>query len=100
MDLPWESIFRSFKITSRWTKVINLDKPKHKLNECRTVEINDISYFEVKTQNPEINFLINVKHYKHLKNHTWRSIKIKNTYQIATDIINKNGTKTILYFHN
>jgi hypothetical protein len=66
----WKTKFKNFEVLSYWTKVVNNDKPRFKLNEYRIVEINTKLYLEVSTQKHEITFLTNIKYFEHIKNYT------------------------------
>ena len=53
-------------------------------------------YLEVKTQKPEITFLLDKENFNLLKNHTWHSYKDKNIYYIRTNIKQKTKFRTKL----
>ena len=82
--MSWSEKFENFEHAVNWIKVTNTDKPKHKLNEYRTVLINYKLYYEVKTQKPDITFLIDIKNFHLLQNYTWHCVKNANTYYLQT----------------
>src|SRR5690348_14899211 len=90
----WQEKFKDFEILTDWEKYNNPDKPRLKLNEYRLVKINFTIYLEVKTQKPEVTFLIDKENFYLLKNYTWYCYKDRNTYYIS--IWNK---KKILKLH-
>ena len=67
----WQNKFEQFEAISSWERPNNPDKSRLKLNEYRTVLINNKQYYEVKTQKPNITFLINIKNFNLLKNYIW-----------------------------
>ncbi|RIB01975.1 hypothetical protein C2G38_2050442 [Gigaspora rosea] len=85
MDSNWEDKFENFEVLSEWEKSTSTNNNK-KLNYFHLVEINSKVYYEVQTQKPEIMFLLDLKHYKLLEDHTWYSwtTKKRNTYYILT----------------
>ena len=80
----WKSKFDTFEVLSHWNKVLNLDKPRLKLNEYRLVEINATLFLETSTQTREIIFFTNLKYFEYIKNNTWHTYKAKrsNIYYI------------------
>src|SRR5690242_4569803 len=80
----WSDKFKDFEIVTKWEKYENPDKPRLKLNEHRLVKINFTIYLEVKTQKPEITFLLDKENFHLLKNYTWYCHKDRNTYYIRT----------------
>ncbi|CAG8529791.1 13752_t:CDS:1 [Ambispora leptoticha] len=80
--MSWQEKFKDFKILSDWEKYENSKYPRRKLNEYRLVKINFTIYLEVKTQKPEITFLLDKENFHLLKNYTWTCVKDGNTYSI------------------
>ena len=95
----WKTKFDTFEVLSYWNKVVNSDKPNLKLNEYRLVEINATLFLETLTQTREITFLIDLKHFEHIRNYMWHTHKNRNIYYIHTHII-KDNKLTTLKFHN
>src|SRR5690242_13091885 len=81
----WQEKFKDFEIVTKWERYENPDKPRLKLNEYRLVKINFTIYLEVKTQKPEITFLLDKENFHLLKNYTWYCHKDRNIYYIRTE---------------
>ena len=94
----WKTKFDTFEVLSYWNKVVNSDKPNLKLNEYRLVEINATLFLETLTQTREITFLIDLKHFEHIRNYMWHTHKNRNIYYIETNI-KKDDKQKILKFH-
>ena len=87
----WREKFDIYEVLTDWEKYKNPEKPKHKLNEYRLIKIDFTIYLEVKTQKPEITFLLDKENFDLLKNFTWYFSKIGNIYYIKT-YVNKKST--------
>src|SRR5437868_2535923 len=94
----WKTKFDTFEIVTNWEKYKNPNKPRLKLNEYRLIKIDFKLYLEVKTQKENITFLTDLKHFDHIKNHTFSAYKNRNTYYINTKI-KKNNKHITLDFH-
>ncbi|CAG8687683.1 8279_t:CDS:1 [Racocetra fulgida] len=97
---PWRKIHPTFTIKTFWT-FGELGKGSHKnklYNRIRKISIDNIDYFEVETQKPEMTFLIDIKNYGIMKKYTWYNHKAGNIFYIETN--DKDNNYKILKLHH